>query len=309
MRSYFRKGIKDSKTERLLRRVEDVSIVLTGNEKEAFLLENNLIKEHQPKYNIVLKDDKTYVSLRLSVQDQFPALTITRNDQGRRRPLFRPPSPREGREGAAEGRPVHLPREEVQGFRLQRQDETVHPGGHRQVPGPVRRIGSDEKAYRAIVDEIADFLHGQERQAPEEARRADRGGRTRVELRGGPGQEGEIPRHKAARREAERPRAHGHKQGRVGDSSRRRAACRMVVLDFRKGVLISKRIFKESFTPRPRRLALVLSLSVLRHAGPSPTRSSCPRRSRTSRFSSSTLRKKRKGGCASSVRPTRARPT
>jgi len=78
VRSYFRKGKKDGKTERLVRRVKDMSIVLTRNEKEAFLLENNLIKEHQPKYNLVLKDDKTYVSLRLSVQDKFPALSITR---------------------------------------------------------------------------------------------------------------------------------------------------------------------------------------------------------------------------------------
>ena len=74
VRSYFKKGKKDSKTERLVRRVEEMSFVLTGNEKEAFLLENNLIKEHQPKYNIVLKDDKTYVSLSLQRAGQVPRL-------------------------------------------------------------------------------------------------------------------------------------------------------------------------------------------------------------------------------------------
>ena len=77
--SYFDEGTKEGRLERLLSRIESVSFVLTGNEKEAFLLENNLIKEHQPKYNVVLKDDKTYISLRLSVKEKFPALSATRN--------------------------------------------------------------------------------------------------------------------------------------------------------------------------------------------------------------------------------------
>ena len=77
--SYFGEGPRDGRLERLLSKINGVSFVLTGNEKEAFILENNLIKEHQPKYNAVLKDDKTYLSLRLSVKDEFPSLSITRS--------------------------------------------------------------------------------------------------------------------------------------------------------------------------------------------------------------------------------------
>jgi excinuclease ABC subunit C len=59
-------------------RAEDVECIVTDTEKEALLLENTLIKEHRPRYNVSLKDDKTYVYIRLSVNEQFPRLTIIR---------------------------------------------------------------------------------------------------------------------------------------------------------------------------------------------------------------------------------------
>ena len=63
----------------LMRQTHHLSFLVTNSEKEALLLENNLIKQYQPKYNFRLKDDKTYVSLRLDVQHDFPRLTITRH--------------------------------------------------------------------------------------------------------------------------------------------------------------------------------------------------------------------------------------
>jgi len=62
----------------LMRRVAHVEFLVTTNEKEALLLENSLIKQHKPRYNIRLKDDKTYVSLRVNVQDPFPRVTVVR---------------------------------------------------------------------------------------------------------------------------------------------------------------------------------------------------------------------------------------
>ncbi len=62
----------------LMRKVEDIECIVTTNEKEAFLLENTLIKKHQPRYNIFLKDDKTYLSLKLNIQHPFPRILITR---------------------------------------------------------------------------------------------------------------------------------------------------------------------------------------------------------------------------------------
>ena len=148
VKSYFSKGRKDRKTERLVRRVEEMSIVLTGNEKEAFLLENNLIKEHQPKYNIVLKDDKTYVSLKLTVQDKFPALSITRTIKDDGALYFGPhPYAKDAKELLKTVQslyPVRRCRDAV----FQPQDEAVHPGGDREVPRPLRRKDRREGVSR-----------------------------------------------------------------------------------------------------------------------------------------------------------------
>jgi excinuclease ABC subunit C len=62
----------------LRRNVSQVEFVLTANEKEAFLLENTLIKRHQPRYNIRLRDDKTYVSMRFAMAHDFPRLEVLR---------------------------------------------------------------------------------------------------------------------------------------------------------------------------------------------------------------------------------------
>jgi len=62
----------------LMRKVGDVESFVTTNEKEALLLENNLIKKYQPRYNIFLKDDKSYLSLKLNAKHPFPRLWPTR---------------------------------------------------------------------------------------------------------------------------------------------------------------------------------------------------------------------------------------
>jgi excinuclease ABC subunit C len=59
--------------------VSRVDYIVTDTEKEALLLENNLIKEHQPRYNVKLKDDSRYAHIRLSLDEEYPSLTITRN--------------------------------------------------------------------------------------------------------------------------------------------------------------------------------------------------------------------------------------
>ena len=77
--SYFQKPQgKDAKTLSLLERVADIDTIITDTEKEAFILENNLIKEYRPRYNIRLRDDKTYPLLKLSLRDEFPTLSIVR---------------------------------------------------------------------------------------------------------------------------------------------------------------------------------------------------------------------------------------
>lgn len=62
----------------LMARVEDIEYIVTDTEKEALILENTLIKQHRPRYNINLRDDKTYFSLRMDTRKEFPRLTIIR---------------------------------------------------------------------------------------------------------------------------------------------------------------------------------------------------------------------------------------
>ncbi len=77
--AYFKnKGPIDMKTGVLVKKVADIETILTGNEKEALILESNLIKRHRPRYNVVLKDDKRYPSLRLDLKEDYPSFTIVR---------------------------------------------------------------------------------------------------------------------------------------------------------------------------------------------------------------------------------------
>ncbi len=62
----------------LMGRVAHIDFLVTSNEKEALLLENSLIKQYRPRYNVRLKDDKTYVSLRINRLDDFPRITVVR---------------------------------------------------------------------------------------------------------------------------------------------------------------------------------------------------------------------------------------
>ncbi len=79
LRSYFSaRGDGRVHVRFLLARIASIETLVTGSEKEALILENTLIKEHRPRYNIDLRDDKTYVSLRLDLQEEFPALEIVR---------------------------------------------------------------------------------------------------------------------------------------------------------------------------------------------------------------------------------------
>ena len=77
--AYFKNsGHMDMKTGVLVNKICDFDTIITGNEKEALILESNLIKRHRPRYNVVLKDDKRYPSLRLDPEDEYPSFSIVR---------------------------------------------------------------------------------------------------------------------------------------------------------------------------------------------------------------------------------------
>lgn len=79
VKSYFQhREDRDSKTSMLVSNVDSLEYIVTNTEEEALILENTLIKRHKPKYNILLKDDKTYPHIKITMQDDFPRVEITR---------------------------------------------------------------------------------------------------------------------------------------------------------------------------------------------------------------------------------------
>ncbi|MBD3610458.1 MAG: excinuclease ABC subunit UvrC [Gammaproteobacteria bacterium] len=76
--SYFRANVDSRKTQSLVSRIHDIELIVTHTEGEALLLENNLIKSLKPRYNILLRDDKSYPYIYLSSQEAFPRLAFHR---------------------------------------------------------------------------------------------------------------------------------------------------------------------------------------------------------------------------------------
>ena len=80
VRQYFQKGYKKSpKIQRMVRNIDHFEYIVTDSELEALVLESNLIKEHRPKYNTMLKDDKSYPYIRVTVNETFPRVMIARS--------------------------------------------------------------------------------------------------------------------------------------------------------------------------------------------------------------------------------------
>jgi excinuclease ABC subunit C len=92
VRSYFQPS-SDPKVANIVSETEDLDFILTGSEREAAFLENNFIQRYQPKFNLRLKDDKSFPYLRLTVKDRFPAITLTRKVEPDGARYFGPFSP------------------------------------------------------------------------------------------------------------------------------------------------------------------------------------------------------------------------
>lgn len=94
--SYFRRAL-DTKTQQLVKHIKSIEVTVTRNEREALLLENNLIKELRPRYNVIFRDDKSYPYLKLTVEDVFPRLFFYRGARGEGKIYGPYPSVREAR--------------------------------------------------------------------------------------------------------------------------------------------------------------------------------------------------------------------
>ena len=162
VRSYFRtSGHRDPKTEMLVSKVYDFDYIVTATEVEALLLENNLIKEHMPKYNILLKDDKTYPYIKVSLADPFPMFTVTRKRQADGSRYYGP--------FAAASAMHEVMRLIKHMFPLRSCELDIRPGGAPRRPCLNYQMGRctapcagfiTQPEYRAVVDQAMLLLEG-----------------------------------------------------------------------------------------------------------------------------------------------------
>lgn len=79
VKQYFRKNNKTKRIENMVALIDHFEYIVTDNEAEALILECNLIKQNRPKFNVLLKDDKTYPYIKIDVKSDYPNIYITRN--------------------------------------------------------------------------------------------------------------------------------------------------------------------------------------------------------------------------------------
>ncbi len=84
----FGRGARDSKTMTLINEIDTIDYLTTNNELEAILLENNLIKTNQPRYNVLLRDDKTYPYIKVTLSEPYPRAVFTRKVNRQKGDLF-----------------------------------------------------------------------------------------------------------------------------------------------------------------------------------------------------------------------------
>lgn len=90
LNSYFSGTADSPKTRHLVSHIADIEVTITGNEQEALLLENHLIKAHRPRYNVVFRDDKSYPYVYLSCTQDFPRLAFHRGAKASKGRYFGP---------------------------------------------------------------------------------------------------------------------------------------------------------------------------------------------------------------------------
>src|SRR5467141_2471920 len=159
LRSYFTPGYAETaRVSELIRRATDFEFVTTANEVEALVLENNLIKNYKPRFNIRLKDDKNYLYLKLPVTEEFPRVHYSRRVVKDGALYFGPYTSAQSLRGTVKSIRQLLP------FRtcsdeIFKQGKVCLDFHIKRCPGPCeRRISSED--YKARINEVALFMEG-----------------------------------------------------------------------------------------------------------------------------------------------------
>ncbi|MDF9408175.1 excinuclease ABC subunit UvrC [Pelotomaculum isophthalicicum JI] len=162
VRSYFQSGAQQQpKTKLMLQKVADLDYIVTDSEVEALILEQNLIKEHRPRYNVLLKDDKSYPYLKITLNENYPRVQITRRHVKDGSKYFGPYT----RVGAVNETLRLL--KKIFPFRSCKQREPAireRPCLNHHIKrclGPCCGL-TDRETYRAMINEVCLFLEGRQ---------------------------------------------------------------------------------------------------------------------------------------------------
>src|SRR5260221_11341735 len=161
------RGRTDPRLMTLVMEIEGIDFVTTNNELEAILLENNLIKTHQPRYNILLRDDKTYPYLKVTMSEDFPRVVFTRRVDRKKGDLFYGPF--------SAGTAARLLKLVADQFKLRSCDLEIVDGKNalprpclyydmHQCLGPCVVGLTTRETYREMVDDVVLFLGGKTRE-------------------------------------------------------------------------------------------------------------------------------------------------
>jgi len=163
VRSYFRGGDSRLGLDRMVSRVEQIEVIVTQTEVEAFHLEQNLIKRHRPTFNVRLRDDKSYPYIAVTVEDEYPRVMFTRERHRRGVVYFGP---------YASAKKVRETLDVLNRVFPYRPCEGPQPGRHSGIPCLDYHIERclapcvgyvTKEDYRAIVERVIEFLSGESR--------------------------------------------------------------------------------------------------------------------------------------------------
>ncbi|MCU1347646.1 MAG: Excinuclease subunit [Acidobacteria bacterium] len=161
------RGARDAKTMTLINEIDTIDFVTTNNELEAILLENNLIKTHQPRYNILLRDDKSYPYIKVTTSEDYPRVVFTRRVDRKKGDLYYGPF--------FAGTARRILKLVADQFKLRSCDLEIKAGKNaltrpclyydmHQCLGPCVVGLTTPEQYREMVDDVVLFLGGKSRE-------------------------------------------------------------------------------------------------------------------------------------------------
>ncbi|MEJ2136587.1 MAG: excinuclease ABC subunit UvrC [Desulfofustis sp.] len=153
------KSSAHNKTAVLLSKIEKIDLLLTNTEKEALILEASLIKRHRPRYNVILRDDKSYPLIKVTVQEEWPRVFMTRRKKNDRARYFGPYASSSSRWTTLNLLQSLFPLRRCKGTKLKpRKRPCLNFQMNKCLAPCCGKIDND--SYRAMVDKVILFLEG-----------------------------------------------------------------------------------------------------------------------------------------------------